>query len=94
MSTWLDPPRRRTVDWDSDDDEELNFAAEARSDIYISQIMDDERIMALHRGHMTGGKKVPTKAAIASLEPVKLEDLTDRGKLRIHVYLHSQRIVS
>jgi hypothetical protein len=80
MSTWLDPPRRRPASWDSDDDEDLDLAAEARSEIYISQLMDDERIMALHRGNMTVGKKVPTKAAIASLEPVQLEDLTDRGK--------------
>ena len=81
MSTWLDPPRRRTAGWDSDDDEDSEIANEARSEIYISQIMDDDRMMALHRGNMMVGKKVPTKAAIASLEPVRLEDLTDRGKL-------------
>jgi hypothetical protein len=41
---------------------------------------DDERSLAAMRGAVASGKKIPTREAIATLEVVKIGDLSDKSK--------------
>lgn len=81
-------PRRRNAatTWDSDEDEE-----DIRAETYRRQAEllfgggDEERAMQLARGVLGAhGKRVPSKDALASLESVRVEDLSadSKGKPR------------
>lgn len=43
---------------------------------------DDERSIAALRGAVAGGKRVPSKEALESLESVKVADLKDADRSR------------
>ncbi len=82
-------PRRRTSNWDSDEDEDSALGADVYSEfqrrqheILFGEGLGEERSLAAMRGAIASGKRVPSKEAIASLEEVKLGDLTgnDRSK--------------
>ena len=79
-------PRRRTGgSWDSDDDDEslpdIDVESYRRNaDLLFNQDGDDERSLAAMRGALASSKKVPTKEAIASLELVTIQDLSDKSK--------------
>jgi hypothetical protein len=84
------PPRRRdNPDWDSDDDDDPLSAP--NSDIYANPYragamfngdMDDERRMAAARASLAGGKKVPSREFVASLEKLDPKEMkeADRSK--------------
>ena len=83
------PRRRDNPDWDSDDDDDPLSAAD--SDIYtnpyragamFSGDMDEERRMAAARASLAGGKKVPSREFVASLEKLDPKEMkeADRSK--------------
>lgn len=80
-------PRRQAGTWDSEDDDDSvpeveGEAAYRRSaELLFSGEGDDERSLAAMRGAIASGKKIPTREAIAALEIVKIDDLSDKSKL-------------
>lgn len=84
---WGDPVPPRPTGWDaSDDEDEAELEAEALSrrqeaEIYfVTNGLDADRAMAALRGAAAVAKRVPSKAAIASLEILKAEDLKPADK--------------
>jgi hypothetical protein len=79
-------PRRRAGTWDSDDDDdsvpevEAEAAYRRNAEMLFSGEGDDERSLAAMRGAIASGKKIPTREAIATLEVVKIGDLSDKSK--------------
>ena len=83
------PRRRDNPDWDSDDDDDPwsvpdsdNHTNPYRAVAMFNGDMDDERRMAAARASLAGGKKVPSKEFVASLEKLNPKDIkeADRSK--------------
>ncbi|CAG8974419.1 hypothetical protein HYALB_00004115 [Hymenoscyphus albidus] len=87
---WGETPAR-PLGWDpSDDEDEGELEAEARrqdAEIYLAAgRAEADRAMAALRGAAAVAKRIPSKAAIASLETLKAEDLKPADKTCIICY--------
>lgn len=72
---------RPTLDSDEEDEADFAFDGRPEADIYFpSGSVDADRAMAALRGAAAVAKRVPSKAAIASLEILKAEDLKPADK--------------
>ncbi|KAE8447586.1 hypothetical protein EG329_010557 [Mollisiaceae sp. DMI_Dod_QoI] len=88
--------RRLASGWDSEEDEETVAELEReRDEVYYRRHAaealfgadyDEERSIAAIRGAVAGGKRVPSKEALSSLESVKVKDLTDADRTCIICY--------
>ncbi|KUJ24079.1 uncharacterized protein LY89DRAFT_11372 [Mollisia scopiformis] len=84
--------RRLATAWDSDDDEE-SAASYERMEVarrHAAETLfgayDDERSVAAIRSAVAAAKRVPSKEALDSLEPVKVADLKDADRTCIICY--------
>lgn len=91
--------RRLAAAWDSDDDEEslasyqrMEVARRHAAETLFGGGYDDERSTAVLRSAMAAAKRLPTKEALDSLESVKVADLKDADRSKLHICVASMSL--
>jgi hypothetical protein len=85
----MDGPARTRRGLDISDDDEESDGEDAHREpggVYRYGDGDEDRAMAVLRGAISVSKRVPSKAAIASLQVVKVEDLKEADKSEFYSF--------